>query len=435
MIKQVIIGILLIFVLAGVASADQATPTVNGVEIQVAHQGAANDPQIQYINDTNAPNASAAVIQIAYDNSGQQWAGWSVNGILPRANQTETITVTGYYKLNTSCPSTLALTSAFTPTYESAAIVCGFVPIADGNWHRFAQRIVITQNVTNPIVDVIDFGYLTFSGNVSLNDVTIAKTQVTDADYKVIAENKTVVCLGDSITYGGGIGYDLFLQARLPGWNITNKGVAGNTPQQMINRWDTDVKALNPDYVIILGGANLVSSDVPAVESGLQTLYGLAKRDGITPIACKMTPLTGDYANVNTVNAWIESYAKTNHIQVIDFYTILDDPANPGNMSECYNTDGVHPNNAGRAMMGTSISFAVFSPIVEPVTLTISSRDGLTSASTNSSSIELATETQYTGMDNLYSSVRSSITSGYTLASLIILALGAAGIMKYLGFI
>lgn len=82
-------------------------------------------------------------------------------------------------------------------------------------------------------------------------------------------ETIKVVCIGDSITYGqldaGGVAatpYPARLQALLREFygnsNITvvNKGVAGSTVQDMLDRFATDVTAEAPDLIVFNGGQN-----------------------------------------------------------------------------------------------------------------------------------------------------------------------------------
>lgn len=97
-------------------------------------------------------------------------------------------------------------------------------------------------------------------GNPDLNTVLRAM-----ADGGVVK----VVCIGDSITYGqldsGGLAatpYPARLQALLREYyannNITvvNKGIAGSTVQDMLDRFATDVTAEDPDLIVFNGGQN-----------------------------------------------------------------------------------------------------------------------------------------------------------------------------------
>lgn len=88
-----------------------------------------------------------------------------------------------------------------------------------------------------------------------------------------IGANSTLVMIGDSITdcgrarpvgEGGGIGdgYVRFVDATLgtlyPGSKIRvlNTGISGNTVRDLVQRWQTDVLDLKPDWVSVMIGTN-----------------------------------------------------------------------------------------------------------------------------------------------------------------------------------
>jgi len=67
-----------------------------------------------------------------------------------------------------------------------------------------------------------------------------------------------IVCIGDSLTACGGPGghYTDHLAAWLPGCEVINKGVGGDTLAGGKKRYQRDVLDLNPDIVVIELGAN-----------------------------------------------------------------------------------------------------------------------------------------------------------------------------------
>lgn len=76
---------------------------------------------------------------------------------------------------------------------------------------------------------------------------------------------KTLVCFGDSITEGViGASYVELLRAGLPGTQVVNAGVNGDTVVHLLRRVERDVIALDPDVVVIMVGLN-----------DLTTVYGL----------------------------------------------------------------------------------------------------------------------------------------------------------------
>jgi len=108
----------------------------------------------------------------------------------------------------------------------------------------------------------------------------------------VLADGQTIMFIGDSITDVGrrgqafplGDGYvRLFRElmiARHPDWelNVINKGIGGNTVEDLWNRWDDDCLRLTPDVLSILIGINdlhrtLMSRDFPVPPARFAELY------------------------------------------------------------------------------------------------------------------------------------------------------------------
>jgi len=79
-------------------------------------------------------------------------------------------------------------------------------------------------------------------------------------------QGKTVVALGDSLTFGVGAAADENYVSRLVqalNIKIFNEGVNGNTTEEALNRIQTDVLAFHPDAVIILLGGNDFLQQIP----------------------------------------------------------------------------------------------------------------------------------------------------------------------------
>ena len=90
----------------------------------------------------------------------------------------------------------------------------------------------------------------------------------------IFKANEKIVFAGDSITDDGrqpageglwgelGNGYvkliDSFFTAEMPEMNlrIVNRGNSGNASRDLLARWDTDITAIDPDWVVLLIGAN-----------------------------------------------------------------------------------------------------------------------------------------------------------------------------------
>lgn len=99
----------------------------------------------------------------------------------------------------------------------------------------------------------------------------------------------TIVCLGDSLTYG----YEVkrpaawpALAARMTGETVLNKGVNGIFAAGMLSLFARDVIGKNADIVILMGGANdILSGLAPAEpERAMAEMIKRARRAGITPL-------------------------------------------------------------------------------------------------------------------------------------------------------
>ena len=168
-----------------------------------------------------------------------------------------------------------------------------------------------------------------------------------------------VVCIGDQLTEGGGVdtAYPRLLQNKLVVaggiWDVINAGVIGDTTAQMLARFPTDVVAKNPSYVLIMGGAN-DPWNAPATLANIEAMCGLAVAAGIQPVLILMTPV-GTVVE-GAINSGITSYGALMGYPVIDFYSPLNDPNNPGNLAAQYVSYGIQPNQLGFAVLVNSIN-------------------------------------------------------------------------------
>jgi lysophospholipase L1-like esterase len=176
-----------------------------------------------------------------------------------------------------------------------------------------------------------------------------------------MTSSRKIVCIGDSITRGLGVTtpWPTLLRLRLPArWLVVNKGVDGDQIDDMVMRFADDVAVWTPEFVIISGGTN---ASTPAnVIAGIMSMCNSTTAFGGTSVLCTVTQIDTDHAYVTECNALITSYAKKNSLNVIDFYTALDDPAHPGNINPVYQAFGVHPNDLGTAAMVASIPLSYF---------------------------------------------------------------------------
>lgn len=176
----------------------------------------------------------------------------------------------------------------------------------------------------------------------------------------------TVVCLGDSITNGFGatVAWPTQLQSLLGSRAyVLAKGVDGATLVNCEGRRGTDVNPWTPSYCILQAGVNDVMADASAdtIISRLQTTANALIASGITPIIPTLLPwrlytsFTAAREVVRqTVNAWLLSQTT---YAVVDLETVLGDFTQPVPKlkAEYDSGDGLHPSNAGTAVIAQTI--------------------------------------------------------------------------------
>ncbi|MGJ5820287.1 SGNH/GDSL hydrolase family protein [Paludibaculum fermentans] len=171
-------------------------------------------------------------------------------------------------------------------------------------------------------------------------------------------ESGRVVFMGDSITDGWK------LQQQFPGKPYVNRGISGQTTQQMLVRMYPDVIALKPAAMIVLAGTNDIARNTGPVTLGmitdnLRAMTVLAKASGIKVILCSVMPVS-DYtqrkqtdrrppADVMKLNAWMKQYAAAEGLTYVDYFAALVDEK--GWLKDGISGDGLHPNQNGYDMM------------------------------------------------------------------------------------
>jgi lysophospholipase L1-like esterase len=172
-------------------------------------------------------------------------------------------------------------------------------------------------------------------------------------------ENR-VVFLGDSITDAWS-GHDGEFFAGKP---YVNRGISGQTTQQMLLRFRPDVIALKPKVVVILAGINdLAGNTGPStpeeIEGNLTSMAELAHANGIRVVLASILPasrfpwrpeLPNPTPTILAMNGWIKDYAAKHGCVYLDYFTAMADSQN--GLKDELAEDAVHPNKAGYAIMG-----------------------------------------------------------------------------------
>ncbi len=182
------------------------------------------------------------------------------------------------------------------------------------------------------------------------------------------AANPRVVFFGDSIT-------DFWrLNEYFPGKDYVNRGIAGQTSGEMLQRVRADVIDLHPLAVIVLAGTNDLAREIPvaAIEANYQAMADLAAANKIKLIFASVLPVS-DYhkdqnptfertpgrplASIRALNEWLKTFCAKNNAGYLDYFSALVDDA--GQFKADLGDDGLHPNAMGYRLMAPLAGAAI----------------------------------------------------------------------------
>lgn len=166
-----------------------------------------------------------------------------------------------------------------------------------------------------------------------------------------------VLFFGDSITEGW--------KDRDPGLfagDRVNRGISGQTTQQMLGRFRADVIALEPAVVHILAGTNDIAGNtgptsLAAIQDNIRSMVELAQAHDIRVVIGSILPAArfdwrpgvDPRASIRALNTWLKDYAAREKLTYVDYHGALRDEQDGFKASLA--DDGVHPNVAGYAIM------------------------------------------------------------------------------------
>ena len=182
------------------------------------------------------------------------------------------------------------------------------------------------------------------------------------------AANPRVVFFGDSIT-------DFWrLNEYFPDKDYVNRGIAGQTTGQMVQRFLPDVVGLRPQAVLIFAGTNDLARGVPtsAIENNYLAMATIASARGIKLIFASITPVSDYHKDQNPayertpgrpleqireLNEWLKSYCAKQACAYIDYFSGLAD--GKGQLAADMGDDGLHPNAKGYRVMAPLAAAAI----------------------------------------------------------------------------
>jgi lysophospholipase L1-like esterase len=162
-----------------------------------------------------------------------------------------------------------------------------------------------------------------------------------------------VVFMGDSITENWRDKRpSFFTRGRI------DRGISGQTTSQMVLRMMSDVVALGPRAVHIMGGTNDIAGNTGPMtaqmtEDNVRAMSDIAQRHGIKVIIASVPPAASfpwaptvqPRPRIFELNRRLERMAHGTHASWIDYHSVLDDGTSA--MKPGLAVDGVHPSEAG----------------------------------------------------------------------------------------
>lgn len=184
-----------------------------------------------------------------------------------------------------------------------------------------------------------------------------------DDNRALLASNAKVdvVFMGDSITEGW---FDKRPGFFTPG--RIDRGIGGQTTSQMVLRMMSDVVALRPRAVHIMGGTNDIAGNTGPMtpqmsEDNVRSMTDIAQRQGIKVMIASVPPAGGfpwaptveTRASIAELNRRLKQLAHGTGATWVDYHPVLDDGS--GAMKPGLAYDGVHPTEVGYDAMATVI--------------------------------------------------------------------------------
>lgn len=179
-------------------------------------------------------------------------------------------------------------------------------------------------------------------------------------------DHSRVVFMGNSITEGWINKRPEFFNAK----KYINRGISGQTTPQMLLRFRQDVIALKPSVVVILAGINDIAQNtgpytIEATSGNIFSMCELAKQNGIKAIICSVLPAF-DFPwkpglepaqKVIQLNTVLKAYAEQHKLLYVDYFSAMVNEQM--GLKKELGTDGVHPNEAGYAIMEPILEKAI----------------------------------------------------------------------------
>ena len=174
------------------------------------------------------------------------------------------------------------------------------------------------------------------------------------------------VASGFGATNNQGWAYKLGTVLTGYGFEFKNYSISGNTSQNLIDRFYTDITPEHPHFLVIalsLYNEGLIGGNDETIYTtyvtNMKKLIQMCKMAGITPIITNCYPNNGynstHYRYIKQFNSELASW----DVASVDFLGVLDDGTGKY-YSGIYYNDGIHPNDTGHEAMFRAFPSSIF---------------------------------------------------------------------------
>lgn len=185
-----------------------------------------------------------------------------------------------------------------------------------------------------------------------------------------------IAFLGDSITKQGSVptGWCSLVAASLKssGVDVTsiNAGKGGHTTRDMVGRFETDVIAKKPTWMILMCGTNDNPGHGLSLEESARNITTIVEKTQSAGIKVLLVtrPMRGGDTTENDYNSFIRSFAKEKHLPLAEAFGAManaqeeylkKNPSLPPNTPYLTIADGTHMNPRGNQVIAESVLTAL----------------------------------------------------------------------------
>ncbi|MDW3190854.1 MAG: GDSL-type esterase/lipase family protein [Cytophagales bacterium] len=220
------------------------------------------------------------------------------------------------------------------------------------------------------ILLVAFFGSMTMGQNFEVYDyINFDKYESSNEELRQSDSKSEVIFMGNSITEGWSAHSPEFMSSN----GYINRGISGQTTDQMLLRFRKDVLDHQPKVVVILAGTNDLAQNSGPVPlwhtmNNIKSMAELAMANHVKVILCSVLPAKAfpwrpgveSIPMIQSLNQMISDFAKEKGMVYVDYYSAMQD-GNGGLKVPEYTTaqDLVHPNAAGYEVMESLVKPAI----------------------------------------------------------------------------